>query len=79
MNAKMRRDQHRVTLPISRIVGPADVAAIAVHVMTNKALTGATHDVDCGRQIVSGFGASPPADSPPGTPSHPKRESEVCR
>jgi hypothetical protein len=39
-----RRDQLRSTLPIGRVVGPADVAALAVHIMTNTALTGATFD-----------------------------------
>ena len=29
----------RATLPIRRVVGPADVAALAVHIMTNMALT----------------------------------------
>jgi hypothetical protein len=29
----------RATLPIGRVVGPADVAALAVHIMTNTALT----------------------------------------
>jgi len=33
--------------------GPADVAALAVHIMTNTALTGATYDVDGGQQFVS--------------------------
>jgi NAD(P)-dependent dehydrogenase (short-subunit alcohol dehydrogenase family) len=49
-----RRDQLRATLPIRRVVGPADVAALAVHIMTNTALTGATYDVDSGEQLVSG-------------------------
>lgn len=49
-----RRSQLRATLPIGRVVGPADVAALAVHVMTNLALTGATYDVDGGQQLVSG-------------------------
>jgi NAD(P)-dependent dehydrogenase (short-subunit alcohol dehydrogenase family) len=49
-----RRDQLRGTLPIGRVVGPADVAALAVHIMTNTALTGATYDVDGGEQLVSG-------------------------
>jgi len=35
-----RRAQLRATLPIGRVVGPADVAALAVHLMTNTALTG---------------------------------------
>ena len=47
-----RRDQLRATLPIGRVVGPADVAALAVHVMTNTALTGATYDVDGGQQLA---------------------------
>jgi hypothetical protein len=36
-----------------RVVGPADVAALAVHIMTNTALTGATYDIDGGQQFVS--------------------------
>jgi len=47
-----RREQLRTTLPIGRVVGPADVAALAVHLMTNTALTGATHDIDGGQQLV---------------------------
>jgi NAD(P)-dependent dehydrogenase (short-subunit alcohol dehydrogenase family) len=48
-----RRNQLRTTLPIRRVVGPADVAALAVHIMTNTALTGATYDIDGGQQIVA--------------------------
>jgi NAD(P)-dependent dehydrogenase (short-subunit alcohol dehydrogenase family) len=47
-----RREQLRATLPIGRVVGPGDVAALAVHVMTNTALTGATYDIDGGQQFV---------------------------
>jgi NAD(P)-dependent dehydrogenase (short-subunit alcohol dehydrogenase family) len=47
-----RREQLRKTLPIGRVVGPADVAALAVHVMTNTAITGATLDIDGGQQLV---------------------------
>jgi NAD(P)-dependent dehydrogenase (short-subunit alcohol dehydrogenase family) len=47
-----RREQLRSTLPIRRVVGPDDVAALAVHLMTNTALTGATYDVDGGQQFV---------------------------
>jgi NAD(P)-dependent dehydrogenase (short-subunit alcohol dehydrogenase family) len=47
-----RRDQLRASLPIARVVGPADVAALAVHIMTNTALTGATYDIDGGQQLV---------------------------
>jgi NAD(P)-dependent dehydrogenase (short-subunit alcohol dehydrogenase family) len=49
-----RRNQLRTTLPIGRVVGPADVAALAVHVMTNTALTGATFDIDGGQQLLPG-------------------------
>ena len=49
-----RRDQLRTTLPIGRVVGPADVAALAVHLMTNTALTGAAYDIDGGQQLVPG-------------------------
>ena len=48
-----RRDQLRAMLPIGRVVGPADVAALAVHIMINTALTGATYDIDGGQQFVS--------------------------
>jgi NAD(P)-dependent dehydrogenase (short-subunit alcohol dehydrogenase family) len=48
-----RRDELRATLPIGRVVGPADVAALAVHIMANTALTGATYDIDGGQQFVS--------------------------
>jgi NAD(P)-dependent dehydrogenase (short-subunit alcohol dehydrogenase family) len=47
-----RRAQLRETLPIGRVVGPEDVAALAVHLMTNTALTGATYDIDGGQQLV---------------------------
>ncbi|MBE8516188.1 SDR family oxidoreductase [Amycolatopsis sp. H6(2020)] len=48
-----RREQLRATLPIRRVVGPADVAALALHLMTNTALTGATYDVDGGQQLIA--------------------------
>jgi len=47
-----RRNQLRATLPIGRVVGPEDVAALAVHIMINTALTGATFDIDGGQQFV---------------------------
>jgi NAD(P)-dependent dehydrogenase (short-subunit alcohol dehydrogenase family) len=47
-----RRHQLRSRLPIGRVVGPADVAALAVHLMTNTALTGATFDIDGGQRLV---------------------------
>jgi NAD(P)-dependent dehydrogenase (short-subunit alcohol dehydrogenase family) len=48
-----RREELRAKLPIGRVVGPADVAALAVHLMTNTALTGATYDIDGGQQFVA--------------------------
>ena len=47
-----RRNELRAKLPIRRLVGPADVAALAVHIMSNTALTGATFDIDGGQQLV---------------------------
>ena len=47
-----RRDELRSTLPIGRVVGAADVAALAIHIMINTALTGATYDIDGGQQFV---------------------------
>jgi NAD(P)-dependent dehydrogenase (short-subunit alcohol dehydrogenase family) len=47
-----RREHLRATLPIGRVVGPADVASLAVHIMVNTALTGATYDIDGGQQFV---------------------------
>ena len=47
-----RRNELRATLPIGRVVGPADVAALAVHIMSSTALTGATYDIDGGQQFV---------------------------
>jgi NAD(P)-dependent dehydrogenase (short-subunit alcohol dehydrogenase family) len=48
-----RRAELRATLPIRRVVGPGDVAALAVHIMANTALTGATYDIDGGQQLIS--------------------------
>jgi NAD(P)-dependent dehydrogenase (short-subunit alcohol dehydrogenase family) len=48
-----RRNQLRATLPIRRVVEPADVAALAIHIMTNTALTGATYDIDGGQHFVA--------------------------
>jgi NAD(P)-dependent dehydrogenase (short-subunit alcohol dehydrogenase family) len=50
---EQRRDQLRATLPIGRVVGPQDVAALAVHVMINTAITGATLDIDGGQQLTA--------------------------
>jgi NAD(P)-dependent dehydrogenase (short-subunit alcohol dehydrogenase family) len=49
-----RREQLRWTRPVGRVIGPADIAALAVHLMTNTAVTGATFDIDGGQQLVEG-------------------------
>jgi NAD(P)-dependent dehydrogenase (short-subunit alcohol dehydrogenase family) len=48
-----RRKHLRDTLPIGRVVEATDVAALAVHLMTNTALTGATYDIDGGQQRLA--------------------------
>jgi NAD(P)-dependent dehydrogenase (short-subunit alcohol dehydrogenase family) len=47
-----RRNELQTTLPIRRVVTADDVAALAVHLMVNTALTGATYDIDGGQQFV---------------------------
>ncbi|MEV4597840.1 SDR family oxidoreductase [Amycolatopsis sp. NPDC049253] len=47
-----RRAELRAALPIGRVVTPVDVGALAVHLMTNTALTGATYDIDGGQQFA---------------------------
>jgi NAD(P)-dependent dehydrogenase (short-subunit alcohol dehydrogenase family) len=47
-----RRAGLRATLPTGRVVGPTDVAALAVHLMTNAAVTGATYDIDGEQQLI---------------------------
>src|SRR5262249_10293170 len=51
-----RRDQLRQTLPIGRVVGPADIAALAVHLMTNTAVTRATLYIHGGPHLGGGRG-----------------------
>jgi NAD(P)-dependent dehydrogenase (short-subunit alcohol dehydrogenase family) len=48
-----RRAELRDSLPIARVVEPDDVAALAVHLMTNTALTGATYGIDGGQQLLA--------------------------
>jgi NAD(P)-dependent dehydrogenase (short-subunit alcohol dehydrogenase family) len=48
-----RREELRVTLPIRRVVGPADLAALAVHLMANTAITGAAYDIDGGQRLIA--------------------------
>jgi NAD(P)-dependent dehydrogenase (short-subunit alcohol dehydrogenase family) len=47
-----RREELRTGLPIRRVIGPTDVASLAVHLMTNTAVTGATFDIDGGQQVA---------------------------
>lgn len=49
---EQRRQELTATLPIGRVVQPDDVAALALHLMANTALTGATYDIDGGQQYV---------------------------
>jgi NAD(P)-dependent dehydrogenase (short-subunit alcohol dehydrogenase family) len=49
-----RRPKLRATLPTGLVIGPADIAALAVHLMTNTAITGATLDIDGGQQLAEG-------------------------
>lgn len=46
-----RLEQFRTTLPLRRVVGPADVAALAMHLMTKTAITGATFEIDGGQGL----------------------------
>jgi NAD(P)-dependent dehydrogenase (short-subunit alcohol dehydrogenase family) len=48
-----RRADLRARLPIRRVVEAVDVAALAIHLMTNTALTGATFDIDGGQQFIA--------------------------
>jgi NAD(P)-dependent dehydrogenase (short-subunit alcohol dehydrogenase family) len=49
-----RRGRPRATLPAGRAVGPADIAALAIRLMTNIAVTGTTFGIDGGQQLVEG-------------------------
>ena len=48
-----RRDDLQSRLPIRRVVTAGDVAALAVHVMSNTAVTGAVYDIDGGQQLIA--------------------------
>ena len=50
-----RRERLRTELPIRRVVEASDVAALAVHLMANTAITGATYEIDGGQQLVTGL------------------------
>ncbi|MCW2986801.1 MAG: family oxidoreductase [Conexibacter sp.] len=47
-----RREQLRRELPIHRVVQASDVAALAVHLMANTAITGSVYDIDGGQQLL---------------------------
>src|SRR5256714_6610117 len=47
-----RPEQLPAPPPLGRVIGPEDVAKLAVHLMTNTALTGGTYDIDGGQQLV---------------------------
>jgi NAD(P)-dependent dehydrogenase (short-subunit alcohol dehydrogenase family) len=47
-----RREELPTTLPIRRVIDAADIAALAIHLMTNTAVTGATFEIDGGQQAV---------------------------
>ena len=47
-----RRNQLETNLPIRRVIGAADIAALAIHLMTNTAVTGATFEIDGGQQLI---------------------------
>jgi NAD(P)-dependent dehydrogenase (short-subunit alcohol dehydrogenase family) len=47
-----RRRQLRETLPVRRVIEASDVADLALHLMTNTAITGAVYDLDGGQQLL---------------------------
>ncbi len=47
-----RRAELSAKMPIGRVIEPADVASLAVHIMINTALTGSTYTIDGGEQLV---------------------------
>ena len=49
-----RREELRTKLPIRRVISAGDIATLAVHLMTNTAVTGATFDIDGGQQLIGG-------------------------
>ena len=49
-----RRAQLSAKLPIGRVVEPTDIARLAVDLMINTAVTGATYDIDGGEQLLPG-------------------------
>jgi NAD(P)-dependent dehydrogenase (short-subunit alcohol dehydrogenase family) len=52
-----RRRQLREQLPTRRVTEAADVAALALQLMTNTAITGAVFDIDGGQQLLPSTGS----------------------
>jgi NAD(P)-dependent dehydrogenase (short-subunit alcohol dehydrogenase family) len=50
--ADARGERLGAALPIRRVVIPRDVAALAVHLMKNTAVTGATFEIDGGQRLI---------------------------
>ena len=51
-SARQLATSYREVIDWSALEAISDVAALAVHIMANTALTGATYDIDGGQQIV---------------------------
>jgi len=45
--------QPHAVLPADRVIASADIAALAIHLMTNTAVTGATIDILGGQQLLT--------------------------
>jgi NAD(P)-dependent dehydrogenase (short-subunit alcohol dehydrogenase family) len=52
-----RRRDLREHLPVRRVVEASDVAALALHLMQNTAITGAVYDLDGGQQLLPSVGS----------------------
>jgi hypothetical protein len=50
-DAELGEDPPEMPLERAR-VGPVDIAALAVHLITNTAVTGATFGIDGGQQLM---------------------------
>jgi hypothetical protein len=46
------RQELRETLPVRRVVEPSDIARLAVSLMSNTAVAGATYDIDGGQHLL---------------------------
>jgi NAD(P)-dependent dehydrogenase (short-subunit alcohol dehydrogenase family) len=52
-DAAARRERLGRSVPTGQGVEPGDIAALAIHIMTNPAITGATFDVDGGQHAIA--------------------------